>query len=130
MGTKSCTKTFNFSTRFLCEYFPIDDSVTVFMGGIYGEMFCSGMVPTNLYMLFYAGEVQNSNCPRLEVATDFSQQLGEICKSRQSYSSTVPQKICRGTMISGDPPPPRTAVSQCLPENLSALDSNPRLDFC
>ena len=35
-----------------------------------GEMFCLGMVSTNLYMLFYAGEIQNSNC-RMKMATYF-----------------------------------------------------------
>ena len=37
-----------------------------------GEMFCLGMVSTNLYvMLFYEGEIQNSNYRRLEMATYF-----------------------------------------------------------
>ena len=35
------------------------------------EMFCLGMVSTNLHMLFYAGEVLISNCRRLEMATYF-----------------------------------------------------------
>ena len=53
-------------------------------------MFSLGMVSTNLYMLFYAGEIQNSNSRRLEIATYFFLQVGEICKSRQSCNSTVP----------------------------------------
>ena len=51
----------------------------IFRYGLYGgnilldgEMFCLGMVSTNLYiMLFYAGEIQNLNCRRLEMATYF-----------------------------------------------------------
>ena len=52
-------------------------------------MFNLGMVSANLYMLFYAGEIQNSNCRRLEMSTYFFLQMGEICKSRQICSSTV-----------------------------------------
>ena len=47
-----------------------------------GEMFCFGMVSTNLCMLFYAGELQNSNCRRLEMVKYFFLQVGEFCKSR------------------------------------------------
>ena len=32
-------------------------------------MLCLGMVSTNLFRLFYAGELQNLNCRRLEMAT-------------------------------------------------------------
>ena len=32
---------------------------------------CLCMVSTNLYMLFYAGEIRNSDCRRLEMATYF-----------------------------------------------------------
>ena len=32
-------------------------------------MLCLGMVSTNLFRLFYAGEIQNLNCRRLEMAT-------------------------------------------------------------
>ena len=76
MGTKSCTKISNFSTRFSCENLAVEDFVTLFMGKkscfVDVEMFCLGMVSTNLYMLFYAGEIQNSNCRRPEMATYFS----------------------------------------------------------
>ena len=35
-----------------------------------GEMLCLGMVSTNLFRLFYAGDIQNLNCRRrLEMAT-------------------------------------------------------------
>ena len=34
-------------------------------------MFCLGMVSTNLYVLFYAGEIQKLNCRRLEMVTHF-----------------------------------------------------------
>ena len=53
------------------------------------EMFSLGIVSTILYMLFYAGDIQNSNRRRLEMATYIFLQVGEICKSRQSCSSTV-----------------------------------------
>ena len=43
-----------------------------------------------LVMLFYAGEIQNS---KLEMATYFFLTQGEICKSRQSCTSTVPQPV-------------------------------------
>ena len=59
MGTKSCTKILNFSTRFSCENLAFEDFVTLFMGKL------------NWYMLFYAGEIQNSKCRRLEMATYF-----------------------------------------------------------
>ena len=72
MGTKSCTKILIFSTRFLCENL-VDDFVTLFMGkkSCWWGNVCLGMVSKNLYMLFYAGEIQNSNCRRLEMATYF-----------------------------------------------------------
>ena len=43
-------------------------------------------------MLFYAGEIQNSNCFRLEMATYFFLQMGGICKNRQ-ICSTVPLPV-------------------------------------
>ena len=36
-----------------------------------GEILCLGMISEYWYMLFYAGEIQNSNCRRLEMATYF-----------------------------------------------------------
>ena len=36
-----------------------------------GEILCLGMISEYLYMLFYAGEIQNSNYRRLEMATYF-----------------------------------------------------------
>ena len=35
------------------------------------EMLCLGMVSTNLSRLYYAGEIQNFNCRRLEMGTFF-----------------------------------------------------------
>ena len=60
MGTKYCRKILNFSTRFSCEYFSVENFVTVFMGEnlVGGEMFSMGMVSTNLSRLFYAREIQ------------------------------------------------------------------------
>ena len=73
-GTKSCTKILNFSTRFSCENLDVEDFVTLLMGKnlVDGEILCLGIIPAYLYMLFYAGEIQNSNnCRRLEMATYF-----------------------------------------------------------
>ena len=50
-----------------------------------GKMFWLGMVSTNLYMLFLWGR----NKIQTEMATYFFLQVGEICKSKQSYCSTV-----------------------------------------
>ena len=72
MGTKSCRKILNFSTRFSCEKLAVEDFVTLLGKNLVdGEMFSLGMVSTNWYMLFYAGEIQNSKCQRLEMATYF-----------------------------------------------------------
>ena len=72
MGTKSCTKILNFSTRFSCENLAVEDFVTLLWGkNLDGEILCLGMISEYLYMLFYAGEIQNSNCRRLEMATFF-----------------------------------------------------------
>ena len=73
MGTKSCTKILIFSTRFSCENLAVEDFVTLLMGKnlVDGENFMFGMISEYLYMLFYAGEIQNSNCRRLEMATYF-----------------------------------------------------------
>ena len=45
MGTKSCTKIFNFSTRFSCEHLAVEDFVTLLWRKnlVDGEMFCLGM---------------------------------------------------------------------------------------
>ena len=63
MGTKSCTKILNFSTRFSCENLAVEDFVTLLMGKKYcwwgNVMF--GHNFGILVMLFYAGEIQNSN---------------------------------------------------------------------
>ena len=56
-------------------------------------MFCLGMVSTNLFMLFYAGNIQNSNCRRLEMATTyFFLQVGEICEVLPSSLSVDEHK--------------------------------------
>ena len=73
MVTKSYTKILNFSTRFSCQHFAVEDFVTLLGKNIVdGEMSCLGTVSTNLFRLFYAGEIQNLNCRRLEMATYFS----------------------------------------------------------
>ena len=48
-----------------------------------------------MYMLFYlyAGEIQYSNCLRLEIAPYLFFQMGENCKSRQSCCSVVPLPV-------------------------------------
>ena len=60
MGTKSCIKILIFSTRFSCENLAVEDFVTLYLGKnlVDGELFYLGMVSTNLYMLFYVGEIQ------------------------------------------------------------------------
>ena len=96
MGTKSCTKILNFSTRFSCENLAVEDFVTLLMGKkscwwgnvMFGHNF--GI----LVMLFYAGEIQiQTHCRRLERATYFFLTQDEVCKSRQSCTSTVPQPV-------------------------------------
>ena len=56
-------------------------------------MFTLGVISTNLFMLFYVGGIQNSNCRRLEMPKYFFLQVGEICKSRQICSSIVPLPV-------------------------------------
>ena len=68
MLTKSCTKILDFSQDFRANILPSKIS--------YGEMSCLGTVSTNLFKLFYAGEIQNLNCRRLEMATYFFLTLG------------------------------------------------------
>ena len=70
----ACTKILNFSTRFLCENLAAEDFVTLPIWGknlVDGEMLCLGTVSTNLFRLFYAGEIQNLNCRRMEMTTYF-----------------------------------------------------------
>ena len=56
-------------------------------------MFCLGMVSQNLFMFFYVGGIQNSNCTGKDKVF-FLTQVGEICKkSRQRCSSTVPLPV-------------------------------------
>ena len=74
MVTKSCTKILNFSTKFSCQQLAVEDFVTLLMGKrlIDGERLCLGTVSTNLFRLFYAGEIRNLNRRRrLEMATYF-----------------------------------------------------------
>ena len=94
--TKSCTEILKFSTRFSCQHFAVEYFVTLFMGKslVNGEMLCLGTVSTNLFRLFYAGEIQNLNCRRLEMVTYFFLTRGcEICKRRQSCCSTVSRTL-------------------------------------
>ena len=73
MGTKSCTKILIFSTRFSCENLAVEDFVALWGKNLVdGEILCLGMISKYLYMLFYAGEIQNSNCRRLEMQRIFS----------------------------------------------------------
>ena len=75
MGTKSCTKILNFSTRFSCENLALEDFVTLLMGKKscrWGNlMFGHDFGILVYHILFYAGEIQNSHCRRLEMATYF-----------------------------------------------------------
>ena len=64
MGTKSCTKILNFSTRFSFENLAVEDFVTLAMGKnlVDGEMFSLGMASTNKSMFARLGtdyEIRN-----------------------------------------------------------------------
>ena len=52
MGTKSCTKILNFSTRFSCENFAVEDFVLWGKNLVDGEILCLGMISEYLYMLY------------------------------------------------------------------------------
>ena len=70
MGTKSCTKISNFSTRFSCENLAVEDFVKRSLWGkklVDGEILCLGMISEYLYMLFFAGDTKF----KLEMATYF-----------------------------------------------------------
>ena len=56
-------------------------------------MLCLGMVSTNLFRLFYTGEMQNLNCRRLEMATYFLLTRGWNLQEKQSCFSTVPRTV-------------------------------------
>ena len=77
MGTKSCTKIINFSTRFSCDDLAVEDFVTLPIGEkilLMGKCFVWERFRQYVYALLpvlYAGEIQNSNCRRLEIATYF-----------------------------------------------------------
>ena len=61
MGTKSCPKILNFSTRFSCENLDVEDFVTLLIWGknlVDGEILCLGIISAYLYMLFYAGDTK------------------------------------------------------------------------
>ena len=52
MGTKSCTKILNFSTRFSWENLAVEDFVTLLLWGknlVDGEILCLGMISDYLY---------------------------------------------------------------------------------
>ena len=74
MGTKSCAKILNFSTTFSCENLAVEDFVTLFMGKKkcwWGNAFFGHGFDKLVYALLCGG------------------QEDDICKSRQSCSSTV-----------------------------------------
>ena len=49
MGTKSCTKILNFSTRFSCENLAVEDFVTLWGKNLVdGEMLCLGIISAYL----------------------------------------------------------------------------------
>ena len=54
-------------------------------------MFSLGMVSTTLFMLFYVGGIHMPKAGNGKVF--FLTQVGEICKSRQRCSSTVPLPV-------------------------------------
>ena len=59
MGTKSCPKILNFSTRFSYENLDVEDFVTLRGKNLLdGEILCLGIISAYLYMLFYAGDTK------------------------------------------------------------------------
>ena len=54
-------------------------------------MFSLGMVSTNLFMFFYVGDTE-FKLPKAGNGKVFFL-MGEICKSRQRFSSTVPLPV-------------------------------------
>ena len=56
-----------------------------------GEMLCLGMVSTNLFRLIYAGEIQNLNCQRLEMATYFFRTRGWVRFAREGKNAVALQ---------------------------------------
>ena len=70
-GNKILYKNLKFFDKIFVD---VEDFVTLLMGKnlVDGEILCLGIISAYLYMLFYAGEIQNSNnCRRLEMATYF-----------------------------------------------------------
>ena len=94
MGKKSCTKISNYPTRFSCENFAVEDFVTLFMVEtlVDRRIFCLSMASTKLYQL-YALLCGGDTIIKFEMGTYFFLQVGEICKSRHSCSSTVPVPV-------------------------------------
>ena len=70
-GNKILYTNLKFFDKISCENLVVEDFVTLLMGKslVDGEMLCLGIISAYLYMLFYAGEIQNSN--KLEMATYF-----------------------------------------------------------
>ena len=75
MGTKSCTKILNFSTRLSCENLDVEDFVTLLMGKKscwWGNLMFGHNFGILVYALLCGGEIQNSNnCRRLEMTMYF-----------------------------------------------------------
>ena len=94
MATKSCTKILNFSTRFSCQHFAVEDFALYFVDG---EMLCLGTVSTNLLRLFYAGGRDTKfELPKDGNGNVFFLDTGEICKRMQSCcSTTVPRTVLK-----------------------------------
>ena len=85
---------------FFYESFVRKSSRRTFRNALHGEKillmgkcFVWAWFRQTLCILFNKGEIQYSNCRRLEMATYFLLQVGEIFKSRQSCSSTVPRPV-------------------------------------
>ena len=58
-----------------------------------GEILCLGMISEYLYMLFFAGDTKFKLPKAGNGNVFFPNKRVEVCKSRQSCSSTVPQPV-------------------------------------
>ena len=93
MGTKSCTKILKFSTRFSCHRrfrnAPYYGEKNLLMGKSYvWARFRNTCVCPSMRGRYKIQIAKGWKWQRI-----FSYQEGEICKSRQSCSSTVPQPV-------------------------------------
>ena len=96
MVTKSCTKILNFSTRFSCQHFAVEDLATLFISSMRKCYVWAQFRQTCLGSSMRAGEIQNLNCRKDGNGNVFFLDTGEICKRMQSCcSTTVPRTVLK-----------------------------------